>query len=270
MIDTTEGWLLGGRIRYAQPRTGFRTGIEPVLIAAAVPAVAGQRALEAGTGAGAGLLCLVSRIRGIEGLGVEREPGLAALANANLGANGVSRIRVVEADVTRLPPNPTFDHAFANPPWHPASGTAALDPARVRATRGADLGRWITALAAALRRGGTLTFILPAASMARAMLAAEQASCGNITLFPLWPKQGRAAKLVLLQAVRAGRASPRLLAGLTLHREDGRFTTAAEAVLREGSALDLGNGTSRALGAPASPAEPAASGRLVWAVPEIP
>ena len=52
----TEGTLLGGAIRYGQPKTGYRTGIEPIFLAAAVPAHAGNQVLEAGTGAGAGLL----------------------------------------------------------------------------------------------------------------------------------------------------------------------------------------------------------------------
>jgi tRNA1Val (adenine37-N6)-methyltransferase len=50
---TTEGHLLGGRIRYRQPDTGFRSGLEPVLLAASVPARPGEHVLEAGTGAGA-------------------------------------------------------------------------------------------------------------------------------------------------------------------------------------------------------------------------
>ena len=70
-MDVTEGHLLGGRVRYAQPRVGYRTGIEPVLLAAAVAARAGERVLEAGCGAGAGLLCLAARVPGITGLGVE-------------------------------------------------------------------------------------------------------------------------------------------------------------------------------------------------------
>ena len=54
-MEVTQGHLLGGRVRYAQPRSGFRSGIEPVLLAAAVPARPGERVLEAGSGAGAAL-----------------------------------------------------------------------------------------------------------------------------------------------------------------------------------------------------------------------
>ena len=50
MTDITHGHLLDGRVRYAQPAKGFRSGIEPVLLAASIPARAGQRVLEGGTG----------------------------------------------------------------------------------------------------------------------------------------------------------------------------------------------------------------------------
>lgn len=239
MSEKTEGWLLGGRLRYAQPRTGFRTGIEPVFLAAAVPAAPGERVLEAGTGAGAALLCLAHRVGDIEGVGLEREAGLAELANENFAANGKENLHALAADVTACAPDGTFDHVFANPPWRAASGTAPSNPSRTRATRGADLALWIRVLAAHLRFRGTMTLVLPASSVPAALSSLDQASCGSVAAFPLWPKQGRRAKLVLLQASRGGRAPFRLLAGMTLHREDERFTPEAEAILREGAALAL-------------------------------
>jgi tRNA1(Val) A37 N6-methylase TrmN6 len=57
-------------------------------------------------------------------------------------------------------------------------------------------------------------------------------------LFPLWPKPGRAPRIVLLQAIRGGRAEFRLLPGLVLHNDAG-YTEAAQAVLRRGEALLL-------------------------------
>ena len=44
--EITEGTLLGGRLRYNQPKLGFRSGIEPVFLAAMVPARAGERVLK--------------------------------------------------------------------------------------------------------------------------------------------------------------------------------------------------------------------------------
>jgi tRNA1Val (adenine37-N6)-methyltransferase len=52
---------LGGRVTYRQLVDGHRTGFEPVLLAAAVPAKAGDLVLEAGAGARAGGLVVTAR-----------------------------------------------------------------------------------------------------------------------------------------------------------------------------------------------------------------
>ncbi len=238
MSDTSAGWLLDGKVRYCQPRQGFRSGIEPVLLAAWVPARPGERVLEAGTGAGAGLLCLAWRVPGIGGAGVERDPLLAGLARENLAANGFCGIAVLEEDIEALADGEKFAHAFANPPWHGGPCTPPSHPGRVRAKRGGErLAGWIAALARRIARRGTLTLILPAARVAEALAATAAAGCGSAALLPLWPRLGSPAKLVLVRAVRGGRGPLTLLAGLVLHGPDGRFTAEAEALLRGGAAL---------------------------------
>lgn len=242
MTPLTRGTLLGGRVAFAQPEAGFRSGIEPVLLAAAVPARPDQRVIEGGSGAGAGLLCLAARVAGVAGLGIEVDPDLAAIAQANADANGFSNLRFAEADAT-APPAPgagLFDHAFANPPYH-RGGTPSPSAARERAKRGGPdaLERWIAALAGRLAPRGTLTLIVAAAGLDACVPAFAAAACGSLVIFPLWPRAGRPAKLALVQGVLGGKGAARLLAGLTLHEADGAFTPAAQAVLRGGAALDL-------------------------------
>ena len=58
----SEDTLLGGRVRLRQPVAGYRAAIDPVFLAAAVPAVPGDRALDVGCGAGAAALCLAIRV----------------------------------------------------------------------------------------------------------------------------------------------------------------------------------------------------------------
>jgi tRNA1(Val) A37 N6-methylase TrmN6 len=240
----TNGHLLGGRVRYAQPRDGFRSGIEPVLLAAAVPARAGERVLEGGSGAGAALLCLAARVRGVVGVGVERESGLARIAADNAMANGWPDLTFLAADLTALADRTPFDHACANPPYHAAGGTLSPVPGRESAKRMPDglLEAWTMAMGRGLRDRGTLTLILPAAALPACLSALSLAACPAWAVLPLWPTPGRAAKLVLVQGVRNGRSPLRLLPGLTLHRAEGGFTAEAEAILRAGAALDLGMG----------------------------
>lgn len=244
----SEGHLLGGRVRYAQPRQGFRSGIEPVLLAAAVPVQAHEVVIEAGCGAGAALLCLAARVGGMRGCGVERDPALAALAARNIAANGwEGRLFIVAGDIAALlspkglPPEESVDHVCANPPWHDPAATPSPDSARRCAKIApADLvARWVGALSARLRRGGTMTLILPASQTTRALAAFAAAGLGDAALMPLWPRAGKPARLILIQARKGISRGETLLPGLVLHDAGGGFTEAAEAVLRHGAALLL-------------------------------
>jgi tRNA1(Val) A37 N6-methylase TrmN6 len=62
---------------------------------------------------------------------------------------------------------------------------------------------------------------------------------GDVVVFPLWPKQGRAASRVLVRMRKQVSGPARLAAGLVLHDTDGRLTEAADGVLREGRGLEL-------------------------------
>ncbi len=240
MEQTSEGGLLGGRLLYRQFLTGHRSGFEPVLLAAAVPAQPGDMVLEAGTGAGAALLCLGARVPGVCGVGLEIDPALAALANKNFKVNDLQHIHAVIGDATRPPFCPIFDHVMANPPWHAAAGTASPDQKRALAHQAAPglLAGWIAALAAVLKPRGRITLILPAAAFSDATSALQAAGCGGAILLPLWPRAGQPAKMMILSAMRGGKAADRVLAGLVLHDEAG-ITPQANAILRDGNALTL-------------------------------
>lgn len=238
-METTAGTLLDGRIAYAQPQSGYRTGIEPVLLAASVPARVGETVLEAGTGAGAGLLCLAARVPGVFGIGVERDGALAALARSNAVLNGFDELTFLEADLLAMPTGPPIDHAMANPPWHLADSTATSNGQRDAAKRGRPglIAAWAQALAKRLRHRGTLTLIVPARAMAEALAALDLAGCGSPALMPLWPGAGREARIVLVRGVRGGRGGARMLPGLTLHDSPLTYTQAAQTVLRAGTSL---------------------------------
>ena len=227
-------------MRHDQPATGFRSGIEPVLLAAAVPARPGQRVLELGCGAGAALLCLAERVPGLLGVGVERDPVVAGLMAANAALNGwADRLWPVVADVAALPLGGGFDHALANPPYHIRPGTRSPSSARDLAKRGdaGTLAVWTGAMATRVRHRGTVTLILPADHLAESLAAMTGSGCAVATLVPLWRGPNREARLVIVQGVRGGRMPMRLHPGLTLHAAGGGYTEAARSVLEDGASL---------------------------------
>jgi tRNA1Val (adenine37-N6)-methyltransferase len=238
---TTEGHLLGRRVLYRQPATGFRSGIEPVLLAASVPARAGDHVVEAGSGAGAALLCLMARVPGVRATGVEVQPAMAELAASNAKANGFSGIEVVADRIETAPLPQPFDHAIANPPYHQPDGSTSPDLARETAKRGSEMliSAWIERLGAVLRRRGSLTLIVPPGMLPACLAGMSESRCPCSTIFPLWPKIGRPAKLVLLRGIKDGRTPMRMLPGLVLHRPDGSYSEIAQAVLADGAALAL-------------------------------
>jgi tRNA1(Val) A37 N6-methylase TrmN6 len=241
----TDDTLLGGRVSFRQPATGYRVAIDPVLLAASLPADLQGKVIDLGCGAGAAMLCLAARLPQLQLTGLERDPAMAALARDNVARNDLAaRARVLTGDVRTPPPAlapESFDAAIFNPPYLEASSASPPpDAAKSAATveGEADLAAWIAAALRLVRRKGTIALVQRADRL-EDILAALRSKAGEIVVFPLWPRQGEAAKRVLVRA-RKGIASPlRLAAGLALHGPDGKYTTAADAVLRDGAALDL-------------------------------
>ena len=82
--------------------------------------------------------------------------------------------------------------------------------------------------------------MLPAARFDAGVAALRGAGCGSVLLLPLAPREGQAAKRVLIMARRGGRGPARLLPPFVLHGPDGAFTPAAEAILRDAAPLPAG------------------------------
>lgn len=246
MSGLTRDLFLGGRLAVSQPEAGYRAGIDPVLLAAAVPASAGQSVLELGCGVGVASLCLAVRVPGLRLTGVERQPAYAELARHNAGANGVA-LDIVTGDIAALPAPlraAGFDHVIANPPYYRRDrGTAALDAGREAALgEETPLATWLDTASRRLAPGGRLTLIQRAERLAE-VLALCDTRLGSVEVLPLAPRVGRPAKLVLLRARKGGRAAFRLHFPIILHegarheRDGDSYSPAVSAVLRQGAAL---------------------------------
>jgi tRNA1(Val) A37 N6-methylase TrmN6 len=232
--------FLDGRVKARQPESGFRSGTDAVLLAAAVPARARETVMELGAGSGAASLCLAARVPGLAVTGVEIDAGLTALAQQNAAASALEAT-FAAADIFALPASlkRDYDQVLANPPFH-GEGVVPPDPARARALMDdGTLPQWLSIGLQRTVSGGFFTVILRADRLAEALAAFP---VRGVNIMPLWPRAGMAAKRVLLQARKGSRAPMGLLPGLALHDAEGRYTAEAEAILRDGASLAMDSG----------------------------
>lgn len=244
-LETTDDTLLAGQVRLKQPKVGFRAAIDTVLLAAAVPAQAGDRVFEVGSGCGAAALCLGRRVDGVYVTGIELQQPLVRLAGENIRLNNMdSRVEIMAGDIAApLPPRVQgpFDCAMLNPPYldaersrMPPDESKAL--AHVEGAHG-GLETWIKQAHGLMRHKGTLT-VVHRADRLEDVIACLKGRFAGITIFPLWPRAGEPAKRLIIRA-RKGVATPLTLsAGLTLHQPNGEYTEVAGGVLR-GAALEF-------------------------------
>ncbi len=248
--DLTEDTFLGGRLRIWQPRRGYRAGVDPVLLAAAVAARPGQSVLELGCGAGVASLCLAVRVDGLDLAGIELQPAYAALARRNADVNGIA-LAVHEGDIRVMPPAlraRQFDHVIANPPYFRSGNRRpAADVGRETALAGpAGPDEWVAAASRRLKPGGFLALIQHISRLPE-VLTACQAHLGSLHAFPVVSRAGHAPQRVILRARKGGRGDFRLAAPIVMHEgarheADGEsYTAHLRAVLREGAALLSGN-----------------------------
>jgi tRNA1(Val) A37 N6-methylase TrmN6 len=205
--EITHDTLLRGRVKLLQPARGFRSSLDPVLLAGFAGTPCG-RFLDIGCGTGALAFLLLARDPGASGLGVEIQPRLAALAARGLEENDFARRFAVLAADVREPgrvPAAAFDLVVTNPPFRPL-GTGVLPPQAERSLAHHEvtltLADWLAVAAAALRPDGRLCAIYPAERLPelRAGLAERQLHAARIRMVE--PHAGSPPNRVLVEARR--------------------------------------------------------------------
>ncbi|WP_435230064.1 tRNA1(Val) (adenine(37)-N6)-methyltransferase [Pseudopelagicola sp. nBUS_20] len=244
---TTMNGYLGGALKLRQPSKGYRAGVDPVLLAAFVPAKTDQSVLELGCGVGTAMLCLGRRVPGLQLTGLELQADYGALAVENAERNKILA-RVVIGDLAKLPDvlrQQTFTHVIANPPYFDrVSGTASQDVGREKSIgQRTPLSIWVDVAARRLAPKGFASFIHRAERLPD-LLAALNNRLGSIEVLPLQPRTDRQSSLVLVRARKNGRAAFRLHAPVIMHdgvshvADQESYTPRIRAILRDGASLN--------------------------------
>lgn len=243
-MEITENKLLDGRVTLLQPKKGYRVAVDPVLLAAAVPANEGDSILDLGSGTGAVGLCLQARVPGCTITGMENNQEYLSLSRQSVEKNNwQANIRFIEGSVEAPPPElepESFDWVTANPPYYmEGDHSPSPDPGKNAAhAREGYLRSWIDCAFRCLRPAGWFFMIYPADEDDEA-LAGLNKVFQEIRILRIQPKVSFPTKRHILAARKGGTPFIREAGILVLHEDNGDFTTKARAVLWDAAALTI-------------------------------
>jgi len=248
--DLTDDAFLGGKLHCLQLAKGYRSGLDAVFLAATIPALPGEAALEAGCGTGIASLCLAAGVENLQIVGLDINLQSIQLAHRNAVRNGFdNNLTFIEGDLSKsfndledkaIGQN-LYDHVFANPPFfaedaNQISPNANKATANVMGTEGLD--KWLKFLTAVVKPHGSITLIHRAEAL-HALTASFEGRAGGLKIYPLFPKANMPASRVIVQGIKGSRAQSCLLPGQIMHEDDGAFTPQVQAILRDGKRLKI-------------------------------
>ncbi len=233
--EETLDTLFGGRLKIIQKRKGYRFSVDALLLAHFAPRDLKGRILDLGTGCGIVPLILTKRHKGLKVIGVEIQSSLADLAKRNAALNRFSsRIEIWEKDFKTLEREEwkgIFDAVFSNPPYRQV-GSGRINPRQEKALARheikATLKDVLQAAHLLLREKGRLLMVYPAS---RAVDLIQE-----MRRIHLEPKRARfihshpkdEACLILVEAIKEGRAQIRVLPPFFLYDSANQYTPQAQ------------------------------------------
>ena len=232
--ETLEA-LFGGRLNVLQKKSGYRFSIDALLLAHFAKPRPLDRIIELGTGCGIIPLILTYRQRAAKVIGVEIQPSLADLARRNVALNRLSaRIKIREKDLKNLRGKSwkgTFDLVLSNPPYRKVGSgrvNPRLEKAWARHEIQATLEDVLLAAHYLLKGKGRLIMIYPASRAADLIHEMRKYHLEPKRLQFVHSHLKDEARLLLVEALKEGRAQVQVLPPLFLYESAGEYTPEAQ------------------------------------------
>jgi tRNA1Val (adenine37-N6)-methyltransferase len=237
----TTDTLLRGRVTLLQPARGFRSSLDPVLLAAFVRPPFG-RFVDIGCGTGVVGFLLAATDEAATGVGVEIQPRLASLAAAGVQRNAFGgRIEILQADVRFVIgcaplPHAGFDLVVTNPPYRRVShGVSSPHPEKAQANHEVTLtlDEWLDAAVRLVRPAGRIAVVYPAERADELVLGLAKRRLVPKRQRLVHPRRDRPASRVLIEAAIGGEGAAPAEPPLVLHDVNGGYTAEVKRMMGE-------------------------------------
>lgn len=254
---TTDDSFLSGKVYLRQLRDGYRVGTDAVMLAASINTDAAardktrkqvgentdkkirpqRRLLDMGAGVGGVSLAVCQRHADVHITAVERDRASYDLLCHNICVNNQTKvIRAHLGDVRALPSvlRGSFDHVFANPPFHHSADMPSRSRRRSEAHYADDgtLSDWVASALWAVKPKGRVSFIVRADRTDHVMRDLSDAGAGEVLLYPLWSNRSSPAIRMIITARAGVKGAMAVLPGLVLHHPNGALTPEARRVMK--------------------------------------
>jgi tRNA1Val (adenine37-N6)-methyltransferase len=230
----TQDAFFQGRIQIRQYRSGYRFSIDSVILAHLTDPRGAKRILDLGAGCGVIGLLLTFRHSGIHVFCVEIQSELAELAELNAVENHLNgRMTVFRQDMKTLTQEKTagpVDMAVCNPPYY-RSATGRVNPDSQRAIARHEISAGLEDVLDAARRmlitSGRLSLIYPAERLTDLLSLMRLKGIEPKLMRMIHSRKNDEAGMAWVEGVQNARPGIRVLAPLTIYREDGSYADEA-------------------------------------------
>jgi tRNA1Val (adenine37-N6)-methyltransferase len=235
MKSLTADSFFNGRIQVKQDRSGYRFSIDAVLLASHARPGPEDTVLDLGTGCGIIPMILAYRNPGIQVYGVEVQTDLADIATLNITENGLDdQITVLCMDMKALTLEMTsgpVDLVVSNPPFRKAE-SGRINPNRQRAVARHEIKATLHDVVETgrrmLRTGGRFVMVYLAERMTDILTQMRTAGIEPKSIRSIHSGIDTAAKLVLVEGKKGGRAGIKIAPPLIIYRKKGGYTDEIE------------------------------------------
>lgn len=227
-------------MRILQKKSGFRFGMDAVLLADFARVEPRDRVGDFGTGTGILPLLLLGRGKGAQVEAFELQMDMAEMAQRTMALNGLSdRVHVhalpVEQALEVLSPC-SLDAIVCNPPYG-TPGTTLLNPShslRLARHQSEDgLAAWLKMAYRLLKGKGRMALVYPAPRMLELMQAMAQAHLEPKRFRLVYPNAKKPANLVLVEGVKDAKPMLHPEPPLIVYEEDGSMTQELQGIYNQ-------------------------------------
>ena len=241
-LEITINKLFNEQITIKQYKKGYRFSVDSPILADFVYEKEEKTYLEIGTGSGIIAIMMAFFDKNINNIkkiyAIELQKSLYELAKENFIVNNIKNIELINEDIKNIKktiePN-IIDVVFSNPPFFEMS-TGRVNPNNekfiARHETSLKLEELIKISNYLLKANGKLKLIYPAEKLSKVLINMEKYSFGVSKIGIVYPKKGKNARLVLIEAIKGKKSiETKILPPVYINKNDKEYSNFVNNIL---------------------------------------